>query len=202
MAAGLSWARVHLARGDPAAALAALEPVRRRAEAQGWEDERLPVLVLQAVAYHAQGDTDRAVQVLADALALAEPGGFIRLFVDEGPPMARLLDAARAAGGASAYIQQLLAALPVAAAEHTTAVPSRGPESPVVEPLSAREREVLRLIAAGLTNQEVATRLYLSLHTVKVHARNIYAKLGVTSRKQAAATGRALGLVPETPSQR
>ena len=198
----LSRARVHLARGDASAALAALEPVRRRAEAKGREDERLPVLVLQALAHHAQGDEDRAVHALADALALAEPGGFIRLFVDEGPPMARLLDAARATGGDSAYVHRLLAAFPGAASEQTTALPLRGPASAVVEPLSAREREVLRLIAAGLSNQEVATRLYLSPHTVKVHARNIYAKLGVTSRMQAAATGKALGLVPETPPPR
>ncbi len=140
-------------------------------------------------------EKEEAVQLLGDALALAEPGGFIRLFVDEGPPMARLLDAARAAGGASAYLQRVLAAFPVAASEQPTASPSRGAESASVEPLSAREREVLRLIAEGLTNQEVAARLYLSLHTVKVHARNIYAKLGVASRTQAAATGKALGIV-------
>ncbi len=114
----------------------------------------------------------------------------------------RLPPVSQSSTGASAYLQRLLAAFPVAASEHTTAVPLRGPESAVVEPLSAREREVLRLIAAGLSNQDVATRLYLSPHTVKVHARNIYAKLGVTSRMQAAATGKALGLVPEPPSPR
>ena len=69
----------------------------------------------------------------------------------------------------------------------------------MAEPLSARELEVLPLIADGLTNQEIAARLYLSLHTVKAHARNIYAKLGVSSRTQAAARGRALGLLPAGP---
>jgi LuxR family maltose regulon positive regulatory protein len=72
-----------------------------------------------------------------------------------------------------------------------------GPESEWVEPLSARERDVLQLIAEGLSNQEVAARLFLSLHTVKVHARNIYAKLAVTNRTQAVARARALGFVSE-----
>ena len=81
----LSLARVHLAQGDPAAALALLEPLRQQAEAKGWQDARLQVMVLQAVARHVQGEKDQAVQLLGDALALAEPGGFIRIFVDEGP---------------------------------------------------------------------------------------------------------------------
>jgi LuxR family maltose regulon positive regulatory protein len=195
-------AQVHLARGDAPAALAALAPVRRHAEARGWADERLAALALQALAHHAQGDRDDALCLLAEALALAEAGGVIRRFVDEGPPMARLLDAARAAGGAPAYLQRLLAAFSVAAAGRIAASPSRGTDSDVVEPLSAREREVLGLIAAGLTNQDVAARLYLSLHTVKVHARNIYAKLGVANRTQAAARGKALGIVAPPPAQR
>ena len=94
----LSQARVHLAQGDPSAALAVLEPWRQQVEAKGWEDERLKVMVLQAVALHAQGEKDKAVQLLCDALALAEPGGFIRLFVDEGLPMAHLLSEAAAHG--------------------------------------------------------------------------------------------------------
>ena len=93
----LSQARVHLAQGDPAAALAVLEPWRQQMEAKGWQDERLKVLVLQALALQAHGEKDKALQVLGDALALAEPGGFIRLFVDEGPPMAHLLAEAASA---------------------------------------------------------------------------------------------------------
>ena len=87
----LSQARVHLAQGDPSAALAVLEPLRQQVEAKGWADERLKVMVLQAVALHAHGEQGQAVQLLGEALALAEPGGFIRIFVDEGAPMARLL---------------------------------------------------------------------------------------------------------------
>ena len=83
----ISQARVLLAQGDPSAALAVLSPLRQQMEAKGWQDERLKVMVLQAVAHHAHGEKDKAVQLLSEALALAEPGGFIRLFVDEGEPM-------------------------------------------------------------------------------------------------------------------
>src|SRR5947207_13129887 len=105
----LSQARVHLAQGDPSAALAVLSPWRRQVEAKGWEDERLKVMVLQAVALEAYGEKDKAVQLLCNALALAEPGGFIRLFVDEGPPMAHLLSEAEALGIMPDYTGKLLA---------------------------------------------------------------------------------------------
>jgi LuxR family maltose regulon positive regulatory protein len=94
----ISQARVHLAQGDSSTALAVLEPVRRQAEAKGWQDERLKVMVLQAVTLHAHGEKNRAVQLLIDALALAQPGGCIRLFVDEGFPMEQLLSDAAAHG--------------------------------------------------------------------------------------------------------
>ena len=87
----ISRARVHLAQGDSSAALAMLELLRQQVEAKGWQDERLKVMVLQAVALHAHGEEDKAAQLLGDALALAEPGGFIRIFVDEGLPMAHLV---------------------------------------------------------------------------------------------------------------
>src|SRR5947208_10223080 len=82
----ISQARVHLAQGDPSAALAVLSPWRRQVEAKGWQDERLKVMVLQAIALQAYGEKDKAVYMLLDALELAAPGGFIRLFVDEGVP--------------------------------------------------------------------------------------------------------------------
>ena len=94
----LSQAQVHLAEGDPSTALTVLEPLSRQADEKGWADERLKVMVLQAVAHHARGDKNEAVQLLSDALVLAEPGGFIRIFVDEGTPMAHLLSEAAADG--------------------------------------------------------------------------------------------------------
>jgi LuxR family maltose regulon positive regulatory protein len=196
----LSQARVHLARGDPSAALAALEQWRRQVEAKGWQDERLKVMVLQAAALQARGAKDEAVQLLGDALALAEPGGFIRLFVDEGLLMARLLLEAAARGIMPDYTAKLLAAYEDATKDHSV---GRAPDlsssvvrpSSLVEPLSPRELEVLQLIAEGLTNPEIAARLYLALNTVKAHTRNIYGKLGVNNRTQAVARARALGVL-------
>jgi LuxR family transcriptional regulator, maltose regulon positive regulatory protein len=193
----LSQARVHLAQGDPSAALAVLEAYRRRVEERAWADEQLKTRILQAVAFHALGERAKAVELLDEALALAEPGGFIRIFVDEGAPMARLLREALSRGVRPEYVRRLLAAFPIDDAGRATSPATRVAGSRLAEPLSARELEVLPLIARGLTNQEIAARLYLSLHTVKAHARNIYAKLGVSSRTQAVARGRALGLLSE-----
>ena len=196
----LSQARVHLAQGDPAAALAVLEPYRRRVVERAWADEQLKTMILQAMALDAHGERVEAEAVLDEALTMAEPGGFIRSFVDEGAPMARLLYEARSRGVHAGYVRQLLAAYPADGTDQGAPPTTPAAGLHLAEPLSARELEVLPLIADGLTNQEIAARLYLSLHTVKAHARNIYAKLGVSSRTQAAAKGRALGLLP--PSRR
>jgi LuxR family maltose regulon positive regulatory protein len=193
----LTRARVHLAQGDPAAALAVLEPYRRRVEERAWADEQLRTMILQAVAFDALGERSRAVELLEAALTLAEPGGFIRIFIDEGAPMARLLREAASRGVRPEYVRRLLAAFPVDDAGRAASPATSVAGSRLAEPLSARELEVLPLIAKGLTNQEIAARLYLSLHTVKAHARNIYAKLGVSSRTQAVARGRALGYLSE-----
>jgi LuxR family maltose regulon positive regulatory protein len=193
----LSQARVNLAQRDPSAALAVLEPHRRRMVEKAWADEELKALVLLAVALDAHGERAEAVEVLDEALTLAEPGGFIRIFVDEGAPMARLLYEACSRGVHAGYVRQVLAAYPVDDAGRAASPETRVAGSRLAEPLSARELEVLPLIAEGLTNQEIAARLYLSLHTVKAHARTIYAKLGVSSRTQAVAKGRALGFLSE-----
>jgi LuxR family transcriptional regulator, maltose regulon positive regulatory protein len=194
-----SQARVHLARGDPSAALALLEPLRRQLDSRGWEDERLKVMVLQAMALHAQGEKDEAVQVLGDALALAEPGGFVRIFVDEGAPMAELLAEAAARGIMPDYTGKLLAAFE-AGIQRTAGRPSLGPvppSQPLVEPLSQRELEVLQLIAQGLSNQEISEKLFLALDTVKGHNRKIFEKLQVQRRTEAIARARELGLLPD-----
>ncbi|MGI8484655.1 MAG: LuxR C-terminal-related transcriptional regulator [Thermomicrobiales bacterium] len=193
----LSQARVHLAQGDPATALAVLEPLRQQAEAKGWQDEWLKVMVLQALALQAHGEKDTAVQLLADALALAEPGGFIRLFVDEGLPMAHLLAEAAEQGMMQDYIGKLLSAFQVDAlqSERTPPLPSSGITQPLVEPLSQRELEVLRLIAQGLSNHEIGERLFLALSTVKGHNRVIFGKLDVQRRTEAVARARELGLL-------
>ncbi len=187
----VSQARVHLAQGDGGAALAVLQPWRQQVEARGWLDERLKVILLIALAHQAQGDMETAVYHLADVLVGAEPGGFIRLFVDEGAVMAQLLTAVAARGIAPAYTARLLA---VFAGEKQ--VGEKRPLShSLIEPLSDRELEVLRLIAQGLSNQEIGGRLFLALDTVKGHNRRIFDKLQVQRRTEAVARARELGLL-------
>jgi LuxR family maltose regulon positive regulatory protein len=193
----LSQARIFLARGDTPAALAALGPLRQQAEAKGWADERLKVMVLQAVAHRAHGDKDEAAHLLDDALALAEPGGFIRLFIDEGMPMAQLLSEAAAHGMMPDYIGRLLAAFAAEAqkSEGRSSLPPALSAQSLSEPLSQREGEVLQLIAQGLSNREISERLFLALDTVKGHNRKIFGKLRVQRRTEAIARARELDLL-------
>jgi LuxR family maltose regulon positive regulatory protein len=190
----ISQARVHLAQGDPSAALAVLAQLRQQAEAKGWGGKRVKVMVLQAVALQAHGEKDKAVHLLCDALAIAEPAGFIRLFVDEGLPMAQLLSEAEALGMLPDSTGKLLAACE--AEEHKGEVTSyRPPAQPLIEPLSPRELEVLQLIAQGRSDQEMSERLFLALSTVKGHNRKIFGKLQVQRRTEAVARARELGLL-------
>jgi LuxR family maltose regulon positive regulatory protein len=185
-------ARVHLARGETAAALAALEAGRREAEQRDWADERLRAMVLQAVALRAHGEEGRAIGALVDALALAEPGGFVRIFIDEGRPMAELLTRMKDEGGRMReYVHRLLAAFE----KQTDVHPSSLIPQPLIEPLSRRELEVLQLIARGLSNHEIGEQLFLALSTVKGHNRNIFDKLQVQRRTEAIARARELGLL-------
>jgi LuxR family maltose regulon positive regulatory protein len=172
-----------------------LERLLQAAEEDGRKGSVIEILVLQALAHEAQGNYPPALVSLERALALAEPEGYFRIFVDEGLPMARLLYKALSQGISPDYVRRLLAAFPIDETEHAAPSRTKATGTDLAEPLSGRELEVLHLIAEGLTNQEIATRLYLSLHTVKVHARNIIAKLGVGNRTQAVARGKALGIL-------
>jgi LuxR family maltose regulon positive regulatory protein len=183
-----------VAQGDTSAALALLSAYRQQVETKDWQDERLKVMVLQSVALHAHGEKQEAMQLLGEALALAEPGGFIRLFIDEGSPMAQLLSEASAQGIMPDYVGRLLAVFE--AEKHKSEEKSDlSPSQPLIEPLSQRELEVLRLIAQGLTNDEIGKRLFLALDTVKGHNRRIYDKLQVQRRTEAIARARELGLL-------
>jgi LuxR family maltose regulon positive regulatory protein len=190
----LCLARVHLAQGDPSAALAVLAAWREQVEARRWADERLKVLVLEALALQARGDQDQAMRMLVDALSQAEPGGFIRLFIDEGPPMEQLLSEAAAFGMLPDYLGKLLAACEAEKQQHENNA-SRPPAQPLIEPLSPRELEVLQLMAQGRSNQEISERLFLALSTVKGHNRKIFDKLQVQRRTEAVARARELGMV-------
>ncbi len=190
----ISQARVYLAQGDASAALAVLDPLRQQVEAKRWEDKRLKVMLLQAVAHHAQGEIDKAVELLGDALALAAPGGFVRVFVDEGLPMAQLLSEVAARGFMPDYMGTLLSVFEVEEQKPENKS-DLTPTQPLIEPLSQRELEVLQLIAQGLSNHEISERLFLALSTVKGHNQKIFDKLQVQRRTEAIARARELGLL-------
>lgn len=190
----ISQARVHLAQGNPSAALPLLESRRQQMEAKGWQDEQLRVMVLQTVVHHANGEKDKALQVLRDALARAEPGGFIRIFVDEGLPIAQLLSEAAFQGIKPGYIGKLLAVFEAKTQKSQDKAYS-SPVQSLIDPLSQRELEVLQLIAQGLSNREISQRLFLALSTVKGHNRIIFDKLQVQRRTEAIACARELGLI-------
>ncbi len=197
-------ARALLARGQTASAQTLLERLRQSAVADGRGLHQIEALALLALAHHAAGRPSEAFAALEQALNLAAPEGFVRIFLDEGQPALTLLAAfcqSPAAGGpAAAYARCLLTeagavALPVSSPAEKPAAKSQN----LVEPLTSREIEVLQLIAGGFTNHEIAARLVLTTGTVKLHAHNIYGKLGVNSRTQAIARATALGLLsPET----
>jgi LuxR family maltose regulon positive regulatory protein len=197
----IAFARILIAQGRLDEAARLLLRLLEAAEAGGRNSRVIEIMILQALAFQAGDDTAQAITTLEKALTLAEPGGFIRVFVDEGPPMARLLyevlspAEALSRGISPDYVRQLLAAFPSAEPEQTDSLKTQAPKSDLIEPLTERELEVLELIAEGLTNQEIATRLYISLNTVKVHTRNIYGKLGVNHRTQAVAQAQRLGLL-------
>jgi LuxR family maltose regulon positive regulatory protein len=191
-------ARILIAQEQLDEATELLQRLLKVAEMGGRTSRTIEILILQALTKHSKGDIDQAVSTLEKALTLAEPEGFIRAFIDEGLPMARLLYEASTREIAPDYIRQLLAVFPVTKPQKTELQKKRSPVSELVEPLSEREIEVLELIAEGLTNQEIASQLYLAPSTVKVHTRNIYGKLGVHHRTDAVAKARAFGILPTT----
>jgi LuxR family maltose regulon positive regulatory protein len=193
------------ASGDPVPlqrALALLERQREEAERAGLAWCRIKALALQALAYEDLGESDHALDRLEQALRLAEPEGYVRLFVDEGAPMAALLahlPAARDRRSAPldravlTYARRLLAVL----APPRPPDPAQRKAADGLDALSEREVEVLRLIVAGLSNQAIAARLYVAVSTVKWYINSIFSKLDVQSRAQAIARAHALRLVSD-----
>ncbi|MGF1471323.1 MAG: LuxR C-terminal-related transcriptional regulator [Rubrobacteraceae bacterium] len=178
-------------------AVGLLERLLKEAEESERTGSVIEILLVQALAYEAQDHIPAALVPLERALTLAEPEGYVRLFVDEARPMARLLSEAATRGIMPNYSGKLLAAFEVdkqgtAGESPSTAFPS---SQPLIEPLSQRELEILRLVAQGLSNRQISERLFLALSTVKGHNRIIFSKLMVQNRTEAVARARELGLL-------
>ncbi len=196
----ITLARVLLSRyqGDRASSITEvmglLERLLKAAEAGGRMGSVIEIMVLQALANHAQGDLPSALKPLQTALTLAEPEGYVRLLVDEGLSMAQLLLEAASRGVMPGYIAKLLTAFEAQEQKHEPNS-ALSPAQSLVDPLSQRELEVLRLIALGLSNMDIGKRLFLALDTVKGHNRKIFDKLQVQNRTEAIARARELGLL-------
>jgi LuxR family maltose regulon positive regulatory protein len=199
----LVLARVLLTQNDPGRALALLRRLLDAAAGQGRTGSLIEIQALRALALAASGDRAGALGALTEALTLARPGGHVRVFVDEGAPMCALLaqlsaarpgqrDAARRVD--PGYLAALLRACGQADA---TASRRRAAATPgLAEPLTDRELEVLRLLAAGRSNQRIAHELVVALDTVKKHVTHLLGKLGAANRTEAVARARELGLIP------
>jgi len=172
---------IHDARGLLVRLLHAAEEGRRTGSV-------IEILVLQALAHQAQGDIPLALALLEQALTLAEPEGYVRIFVDEGPPMAALLREAAKHTAVPSYVDRLRAAFGQAESP-------RPITQPLIEPLSERELDVLRLLGTELSGPEIARELVVSLNTMRTHTKNIYDKLGVNNRRAAVRLAEELDLL-------
>ena len=175
-------------------ALALLARLSEASEKAGWVGRAIEVLVLRSVALSTLGDDDAALNALARALALAEPERYVRLFVDEAAPVRELLakTVARGAVPHIEYANRLLSAFRVAAEEK---VQSLDPSSDLVEPLTERELQILRLMSANLPSPQIAEELVISVNTVRTHIQHIYQKLAVHSRYEAVVRARELDIL-------
>ncbi|HSR30946.1 MAG TPA: LuxR C-terminal-related transcriptional regulator, partial [Anaerolineae bacterium] len=206
----LVWARLLLAQNRPGQALAVVDPFLAAMDQVGGRGsaKAIELLILRALSLQGLGDIANALETLAGALSLAEPGGYVRLFLDEGEPMARLLRTAADRNIEPKYVERLLSAHESgSSAQAPISIPSpepivrrpssvgQRPSLPLVEPLTEREQEVLGLLATHLNSTEIAGQLCISPHTVRYHIKSIYGKLGVHRRTEAVERARDLDLL-------
>jgi LuxR family maltose regulon positive regulatory protein len=184
-------ARVRIAQGQAAMALDLLTQARAAALADGRSGDVLEISLLQALAFQAKGDRPAALDALATALRHGKAEGYVRLFIDEGQAMVTLLRQAARAGIVPEYAAQLLAAFPATEKRFEMTTENQ----PLPDPLSARELDVLRLMAAGYSNPEIARELIVSVGTVKTHTNHIYNKLDARHRADAVKRAKALKLI-------
>ena len=193
-------ARLHLAQNKPGEALCLLEALQPKFEKIGRMVQVIEIKILQALALNALGKMDEALAELGGALTLAEPEGYIRLFLDEGHPIQLLLQKIKVGDlKLKAYVQKLIAAFAAetkSSPEQLSIVTGEQPRQPVwVEPLSQREREVLDFLPGTLSADEIADRLFVSVHTVRSHIKSIYSKLDAHTRLEAVEKAKALKLL-------
>ena len=192
----LTLARVFIVQGKIDEAFELLDWLHQMAGAAGRTRSVIEILMLKSLAWQTYGDTSHAVSALEEAITLAEPEGYIRLFADEGPKLAGLLRRAYASGISGDYVSKLMAACDIAS-EWRTQSKGAGAISALIlpEPISDRELEILNLISQGISNREAAEHFVVATSTVKKHLENIYGKLGVHNRTQAVARARELSLL-------
>lgn len=195
----LALARVRYKQGEHVAALMLLEQLLGPAQAIGRIGSVIEILALQALVFQAKHDLVQASRSLERALALAQPEGYLRVFLDEGAEMQFMIAGCRLqiekrAPALRSYVERLLSGFPMANASHTSKIINLKSEI-LPEPLSERELQVLRLVAAGKSNQEIANELVLATGTVKAHLSNIFGKLNAQSRTQCVARARELDLL-------
>lgn len=195
----LTLARTMLAQRQPTQALQLLEQLQTSALEAGRDKEFIEIMVVRALAHQLKNEPEEAFATLAQAVCEAEQEGYMRTFVDEGSALQALLQQVAASGITRLYVQKLLDSFPQLSAQVTdtqvTLPPHAEPTLSPVEPLSPRELEVLRLVAAGHANREIAQALQVATSTVKKHVGNILGKLGVKNRTRAAAKARELRLL-------
>jgi LuxR family maltose regulon positive regulatory protein len=201
----ITQARCLIAEGSKRSLKAATESLRNlKQQCEEWRFtcQIIEIAVLQALALEKRGRADEALVALKDAVALAEPGGWIRPFVEAGPPMVDLLERLRDQNVSVDYIEKILAAF--RNVEHSvlkhvdkpqaTFFPSAKPQ-PLIEPLTNRELDVLELLAQRLQNKEIAEKLFVSPATIKSHLESIYQKLNVTNRREAVDKANVLRII-------
>ncbi len=184
-----SFIRLHIEQGQPAATMGLLERLLQMAEGAGRWGRVISTLALRASARHAADDIDGALADLSRALSLAEPHGYVRVFLEQGPAMGNLLRLAATQGISPAYASRLVAEFDRSAPRECSS------EQPLIEPLTDRELEVLRFLASDLTMEEIGQELFVARSTVRSHAKSIYGKLNVHSRREAVRRAQALGLL-------
>jgi LuxR family maltose regulon positive regulatory protein len=189
----LALARILMAQGRLDETLELLVRLLRMVEAAGAMAPAIRILILQALVLQAQGEDEQALAALERALTLAEPEGYVRVFVDEGVPVGELLRQAAARGIQLDYVRRLLAAIEKEYADARRAL--RFASLTLAEPLSERELEVLRLLTTHLSSREIAEQLVISVSTARSHIKNIYGKLDVHSRREAVARAQELGIL-------